>query len=103
MRLGIARIAVAVAGGCLAGIASAGGLYIGEESAASNVAYGGVQFIARQTDASVVFSNPAGMTSFDQSELTAGGTLLYLHGPFNTDDANTVSGTSGPEADCPGK
>jgi long-chain fatty acid transport protein len=76
-------------------MASAGGLYIGEESAASNVAYGGIQFVARQTDASVVFSNPAGMTSFDKSELTAGGTLLYLKAPFRTDDDNTVSGHKG--------
>jgi long-chain fatty acid transport protein len=88
-------VATAILGLCASGIASAGGLYISEESAASNVAYGGVQFIARQTDASVVFSNPAGMTSFDKSELTAGGTLLYLHGPFSTDDDNTISGTSG--------
>jgi len=76
-------------------VVNAGGLYIGEESAASNIAYGGVQFVARQTDASVVFSNPAGMTSFDKSELTAGGTLLYLKAPFSTDDDNTVSGKSG--------
>ena len=88
-------VATAILGLCASGIASAGGLYISEESAASNVAYGGVQFVARQTDASVVFSNPAGMTSFDKSELTAGGTLLYLHGPFSTDDDNTISGTSG--------
>lgn len=83
------------AGACLSTAASAGGLYIGEESAASNIAYGGVQFVARQTDASVAFTNPAGMTSFDESELTAGGALLYLKAPFTRGDENTVSGNSG--------
>lgn len=74
--------------------ASAGGLYIGEEAAASNVGYGGALFTARKNDASVVFSNPAGMIGMD-NELHAGGTLLVLTADFDKDDDNTVSGRGG--------
>jgi long-chain fatty acid transport protein len=88
-------VAATVLLGCAAGTASAGGLYIPEESSASNVSYGGIAFHARANDASTVFANPAGMTRFDKAETFAGGSLLYLKANFTNADDSTISGTSG--------
>jgi long-chain fatty acid transport protein len=88
-------VAVTVLLGCAAGTASAGGLYIPEESSASNIGYGGNAFSARANDASVVFANPAGMSRFNESEAMVGVALLYLKAPFNESEENTVSTGSG--------
>ena len=42
-----------------------------------------------------VFTNPAGMTRFQESAYLAGVTPLYLHAPFNPDQDTTESGSDG--------
>ena len=87
--------AITVLGCCASGAASAGGLYITETSNSADIPYGGINFLARANDASTVFTNPAGMTRFKQTEKLLGGQLLYLKGPFRPDGNNTVSGHRG--------
>jgi long-chain fatty acid transport protein len=85
-------IALSVLGISASGTAFAGGLYIPEESSASNISYGGIAFHARANDATTVYANPAGMTRFDQAETFVGGSLLYLKAPFRKDSSNTIPG-----------
>jgi long-chain fatty acid transport protein len=82
----------------LPGFAYAGGAYIYEMGSSTEVGYGGVGMAARAGDAGTVFTNPAGMTRFDESELLAGGLLVYIYAPFK-DDGNSVEGTTGGSKD----
>ena len=75
-------------------LAHAGGAYIYEMGSVAETGYGGVGMTARAGDAGTVFTNPAGMTRFDDSELPAGGVLVYIYAPFK-DDGNSVDGTTG--------
>ena len=77
------------------GSASAGALYIYEMSNASEPGYGGAGMVARANDAGTVFSNPAGMTRFDDSKMLAGGIGVYIDGGFQTNGDNTSTGGSG--------
>lgn len=72
--------------------AIAGAAYIYELSSVSEPGYAGAGMVARANDAGTVFSNPAGMTRFDQSDLMAGASLTYISSNFNTNDTNTVEG-----------
>jgi long-chain fatty acid transport protein len=85
-------IALTVLSGITSGTAFAGGLYIPEESSASNISYGGNAFHARANDATTVYANPAGMSRFDEAETFVGGSLLYLKAPFRKGDDNTIPG-----------
>ncbi len=77
------------------GVASAGALYIYEMSNASEPGYGGAGMVARANDAGTVYSNPAGMTRFDDSKMLAGGIGVYIDGGFQTNGNNTSPGGSG--------
>jgi len=79
----------------LPGVAQAGALYIYEMSNASEPGYGGAGMAARANDAGTVFSNPAGMSLFDDSEMLAGGIGVYIDGGFKTNAQNTATGGSG--------
>ncbi len=78
-----------------AALSHAGALYFYEMSNASEAGYGGAGMVARANDAGTVFSNPAGMTRFDHSEMLGGGVGVYIDGGFQTNDQNTASGASG--------
>ena len=74
------------------GLAYAGGAYIYEFSSASETGYGGAGMAARANDAGTVFSNPAGMTRFDNTEMMAGGIGVYIEAPFSTNENNVATG-----------
>ena len=76
-------------------LAQAGALYIYEMSNASESGYGGAGMAARANDAGTVFTNPAGMTLFDESAMLAGGVGVYIDGGFRTNNLNTSTGNSG--------
>jgi long-chain fatty acid transport protein len=75
------------------GIVCAGGIYIYEEANSSDPGYGSAGTVARAQDASTVFTNPAGITRFKESNIVVGVTPLYIHAPFNADSDTTVTGT----------
>ena len=75
--------------------AAAGALYVYEFSNASESGYGGVGLAARANDAGTVFTNPAGMTRFDDSAMLAGGIGVVIDAGFTTSSENTASGKSG--------
>ena len=77
----------------LPGTALAGGAYIYEMSSASEVGYGGAGMVARANDAGTVFSNPAGMTRFDESALMAGAVGVYIDAGFSKNENNIRFGT----------
>lgn len=74
-----------------AGPTWAGALYIYEMSNASESSYAGAGMVARANDAGTVFTNPAGMTRFDDSELIAGSTTVYIFGPLDIDREKTTA------------
>jgi len=77
-RLGPVAYIGALAGASLipAAPASAGGLLLYEVGTA-DVGLASAGYTARAQDASTVFTNPAGMTRLDGSQLTLGGQVLY--------------------------
>ena len=79
----------------LPGTAAAGALYFPEMSNASEAGYAGAGMVARANDAGTAFSNPAGMTLFEESEMLAGATLVYIDAGFSTNADNTADGKSG--------
>ena len=79
----------------LPGLAQAGALYFYEMSNASESSYGGVGLAARANDAGTVFTNPAGMSRFDDSKMLAGGVGVYIDAGFKTNNLNTSTGGSG--------
>jgi len=99
MKLKKMVLLVLIAGGILYGIctdlADAGALYIYETGNPTDTGYAGAGLAARAGDAGTVFTNPAGMTRFQESTYLAGITPLYLHAPFNPDENTTVSGSDG--------
>ena len=72
----------------------AGALYFPEMSSASESSYAGAGMVARANDAGTVFSNPAGMTRFDEAEMMAGGIGVFIPADFDTGANNTVDGSS---------
>ena len=99
MKLKKMALLILITGGILFGIcpgfAYAGGLYIYETGNPTDTGYAGAGLAARANDAGTVFTNPAGMTRFQESTYLAGITPLYLHAPFNPDENTTVSGSDG--------
>lgn len=72
----------------------AGAAYIYELSNVSEPGYAGAGMVARANDAGTVFTNPAGMTRFDEPEALAGASLTYISARFNTTEGNTVDGSN---------
>jgi len=72
----------------------AGALYFPEMSSVSESSYAGAGMVARANDAGTVFSNPAGMTRFDEAEIMAGATGVYIPTGFETGPNNTADGSS---------
>jgi long-chain fatty acid transport protein len=77
------RVAAALLLATCAGPTWAGGLYLYNMSNSSETGYAGAGMVARANDAGTVFTNPAGMTRFDDTELLAGATFVYIHGPID--------------------
>ena len=73
---------------------NAGALYFPEMSSASESGYAGAGMVARANDAGTVFSNPAGMTRFDEAEMMAGGIGVFIPADFDTGPRNTADGSS---------
>ena len=75
------------------GYASA--LYVPETANPTDTAFAGAGVAGRAQDAGTVFSNPAGMTRFNDPAMLASGGLTFVRAPFNPDSGNTISGTDG--------
>ena len=91
----VSKSLLAVAIIAVASQAQAQALYFYEMSNASESSYGGVGMTARANDSGTVFTNPAGMTRFDDSAMLAGGVGVYIDGGFQTNGQNTATGPSG--------
>jgi long-chain fatty acid transport protein len=76
-------VATAVALTSVSGAPQAGALYFYEMSSVTESSYAGAGMVARANDAGTTFSNPAGMTRFDKSEIMAGGTGVYINAQFD--------------------
>jgi len=74
--------------------AKAGGLYL-YELGTPDVGAAAAGWAARAQDAATVFTNPAGMTRLEKSELLVGVQPLYLHAEFSPDANTTTSGSDG--------
>jgi len=72
----------------------AGAVYFPEMSSVSESGYGGAGMVARANDAGTVFSNPAGMTRFDETEIMAGALGVFIPADFDTGPNNTADGSS---------
>jgi long-chain fatty acid transport protein len=80
----------------LPGTTQAGALYFPEMSSASEAGYAGAGMVARANDAGTAFSNPAGMTRFDEPEMLAGAIGVYIEANFKPQRENTtVDGKDG--------
>ena len=75
--------------------ARAGGAYLDEMADPAGVGYASAGQAARANSAATVFTNPAGMTRFEDPAMLAGGTAVYLFVEFEPDMDNTVSGSDG--------
>ena len=78
----------------MASSAQAGGLYL-YELGTPDVGAAAAGWAARAQDASTVFTNPAGMTRLEKSELLVGVQPLYLRAEFSPDSNTTTSGSDG--------
>jgi long-chain fatty acid transport protein len=74
--------------------AQAGGLYL-YELGNPDVGAAAAGWAARAQDAATVFTNPAGMTRLEKSELLVGVQPLYLHAEFSPDSDTSTSGNEG--------
>jgi long-chain fatty acid transport protein len=74
--------------------AHAGGLYL-YELGTPDVGTAAAGWSARAQDATTVFTNPAGMTRLEKSELLVGVQPIYLHAEFSPDANTTTSGSDG--------
>ena len=74
--------------------AHAGGLYL-YELGNPEVGLAAAGWAARAQDAATVYTNPAGMTRLERSELMVGIQPLYLHTKFSPDAATSTSGSDG--------
>ncbi|HYL57367.1 MAG TPA: outer membrane protein transport protein [Candidatus Acidoferrales bacterium] len=82
------------------GAAFAGGLFL-YEIGTPDVGLASAGYAARAQDAATVFTNPAGMTRLDDSQLLAGVQPIYGHQVFHPNNKNTTSGTDGGNAIIP--
>ena len=74
--------------------ACAGGLYL-YEIGTPDVGLAAAGYAARAQDPSTVFTNPAGMTRLERSELQVGVQPLYAHTRFKADSTTTTNGPDG--------
>jgi long-chain fatty acid transport protein len=78
----------------IASLSHAGGLYL-YELGNPEVGLAAAGWSARAQDAATVFTNPAGMTRLQKSELLVGVQPLYLHAEFSPDSNTSTSGSDG--------
>ena len=78
----------------IASSSQAGGLYL-YELGTPDVGTAAAGWAARAQDAATVFTNPAGMTRLEKSELLVGVQPLYLNAEFSPDSNTTSSGSDG--------
>lgn len=93
-------IGVAVVSVSLAQPAFAGGFFL-YEIGTPDVGLASAGYAARAQDASTVFTNPAGMTMLDHSQMLTGIQPIYGHLNFAQDKSNTTVGTDGGNALVP--
>jgi len=74
--------------------ALAGGLYL-YELGTPDVGLAAAGYAARAQDPSTVFTNPAGMTRLERSEIQLGVMPLYANTQFNPDSSTTNIGPDG--------
>jgi len=86
-------LVLAVLAGGVPGIASAGGIYVYEIANSGDIGYGSAGVVVRAQDASTVFTNPAGMTRFKETNTIFGVSPLYIHAPFDEDPVPAITGT----------
>lgn len=82
------------------GAALAGGFFL-YEVGTPDVGLASAGYAARAQDASTVFTNPAGMTLLDHSQVLAGLQPIYGHLGFSPDASTTTLGTDGGNALVP--
>src|SRR5215469_7488171 len=82
------------------GPAFAGGFFL-YEIGTPDVGLASAGYAARAQDPSTVFTNPAGMTMLDDSQLLVGIQPLYTHLNFAQDASTTTRGTDGGNALVP--
>ena len=73
----------------------AGALYVYETANPTDTAFAGAGLAGRAQDAGTVFTNPAGMTRFNDSAMLVSGGATFVRAPFEPDSNNTISGTDG--------
>jgi len=78
----------------------AGGFFL-YELGTPDVGLASAGYAARAQDASTVFTNPAGMTMLDHSQILTGIQPIYGHLNFAQDKSNTTIGTDGGNALVP--
>ncbi|MEN8758995.1 MAG: outer membrane protein transport protein [Desulfobacterales bacterium] len=78
----------------IASSSQAGGLYL-YELGTPDVGAAAAGWSARAQDAATVFTNPAGMTRLEKSELLVGVQPLYLHAEFSPDANTNTTGSDG--------
>ena len=74
--------------------AQSGGLYL-YELGTPDVGLAAASCSARAQDAGTVFTNPAGMTRLENSELLVGVQSLYMHAEFSPGPDTSTSGSDG--------
>lgn len=79
--------------GCPARVRAAG--FFLSEIGTPDVGLASAGYAARAQDASTLFTNPAGMTRLDESQLLVGVQPLYAHNVFSPNSQTTKSGTDG--------
>jgi len=88
------RMALLAAAACSAMPAAAGGLFLYEFGTAE-VGLAAAGYAARAQDASTAFTNPAGMTRLDGTQVLAGGQLMRLNTRFSIGEGTTPALGSG--------
>jgi len=92
--MAIAILATVLAGG---GSAHAGGIML-YEFGSPDVGLAAAGYAARAQDASTVFTNPAGMSRLEKSQVTGGLQALYANLEFSPNANTTVAGSDGGNA-----
>jgi len=90
MKPSLTRVAAALLGIATAAPAAAGGLLLYEVGTA-DVGLASAGYSARAQDASTVFTNPAGMTRLDGTQVTLGAQILYAGFDFSIGDGTSAA------------
>ncbi len=98
--LGIGAIALALLAITPTTTAFAGGFFL-YELGTPDVGLASAGYAARAQDASTVFTNPAGMTMLDHSQILGAVQPIYAHMVFDPDSGTTTRGTDGGQALVP--